>query len=75
MLSASRVLIKLTVGVAYVNVKYKYWSWTGAFIFIATVLERVNLDCRLISSKPDNALFIRAFSSSLSSPVRFLSFA
>ncbi|ABX66936.1 hypothetical protein SPAB_01538 [Salmonella enterica subsp. enterica serovar Paratyphi B str. SPB7] len=40
---------------------------------IATVLGRVNLDCRLISSKPDNALFIGLFHLR-SSPVRFLLF-
>ncbi|MGU6649110.1 small membrane protein YmiC [Salmonella enterica subsp. enterica serovar Saphra] len=36
----------------------KYWSWTGAFILSLLFWA---LDCRLISSKPDNALFIGLF--------------
>ncbi|HAF2716541.1 TPA: hypothetical protein G8N22_000424 [Salmonella enterica] len=51
----------------------KYWSWTGAFILSLLFWGRVNLDCRLISSKPDNALFIGLFHLR-SSPVRFLLF-
>ncbi|KJT65328.1 hypothetical protein SEEH3721_19808, partial [Salmonella enterica subsp. enterica serovar Heidelberg str. 622737-21] len=60
-------------GVAYVNVKYKVLVMDWRVYIIATVLGRVNLDCRLISSKPDNALFIGLFHLR-SSPVRFLLF-